>query len=43
MIIGYYIGQKPYIMITDLDMVKQILVKDFSNFIDRAVSLLLWK
>ena len=38
--ISYYIGQKPYIMITDVDMLKQILVKDFNNFMDRPVSTL---
>ena len=34
----YYIGQQAYIQITDLDILKQILVKDFDNFIDHAVS-----
>ena len=34
----YYIGQQAYILITDLDMLKQILVKDFDNFSDHAVS-----
>ena len=33
----YYIGQKPHILVTDLDMLKQILVKDFNNFVDREV------
>ena len=36
--IRFYIGQKPYITITDMDMLKQILVKDFNNFMDRTVS-----
>ena len=36
--ISFYIGQKPYITITDMDMLKQILVKDFNNFMDRTVS-----
>ena len=35
----YYIGQQAYILITDLDMLKQILVKDFDNFSDHAVSM----
>ena len=34
----YYIGQQAYILITDLDMLKQIMVKDFDNFSDHAVS-----
>ena len=34
----YYIGGQAYIMISDLDMLKQILVKDFDNFTDHAVS-----
>ena len=35
---SYYTGQQPYIIIADLDMFKQILVKDFDNFSDHAVS-----
>ena len=39
LIVGiYYIGQQPYIVIVDLDMLKQILVKDFDDFSDHAVS-----
>ena len=36
--ISFYVGQKPYIMIADLDILKHILVKDFNSFIDRPVS-----
>ena len=31
-------GQKPEILIADLDMLKEILVKDFTKFMDRPVS-----
>ena len=34
---GFYLGQEPRILITDLDMLKEILVKDFNKFMDRAV------
>ena len=34
----YYLGCRPWIVVTDLDMLKQILVKDFDNFTDHAVS-----
>ena len=34
----YYLGQQAYIQITDLDILKQILVKDFDKFSDHAVS-----
>ena len=34
----YYIGQQGYIIVSDLDMLKQILVKDFDNFSDHSVS-----
>ena len=34
----YYLGRSPQIMISDLDILKQIMVKDFDNFADHAVS-----
>ena len=34
----YYIGQQAYILITDLDILKQIMVKDFDNFSDHNVT-----
>ena len=35
---GFYLGQVPRILITDLDMLKEILVKDLNKFMDRPVS-----
>lgn len=35
----FYIGQQPHILISDLDMIKQIMTKDFQNFPDHPVSL----
>uniref|UniRef100_A0A4W3JYP9 Thromboxane-A synthase n=1 Tax=Callorhinchus milii TaxID=7868 RepID=A0A4W3JYP9_CALMI len=34
---GYYFGRRVTIMVADPDMLKQILVKDFSNFVNRMV------
>ncbi|CAL8096999.1 unnamed protein product [Orchesella dallaii] len=34
-VVGYYIGLRPQLMITDADMVKEIFVKQFSNFVNR--------
>ena len=35
---SFYIGQQPNILIADLDILKQIMVKEFDNFTDHAVS-----
>lgn len=32
---GYYLGRRPVILVAEPDMIKQILVKDFSNFTNR--------
>ena len=34
----YYTGPQAFILINDLDMLKQIMVKDFDNFTDHTVS-----
>ena len=34
----YYRGQHPYMMVADLEMVKQVTVKEFNSFMDREVS-----
>ena len=33
----YYVGCHPYIIITDLDILKQVLIKDFDCFTNRVV------
>ena len=33
----YYVGSQPYMLVSDLDMLKQIMIKDFDNFTDRLV------
>jgi len=35
---SYYIGRKPFIVVTDLEMIKAITIKDFDYFVDRDVS-----
>ena len=37
----YYNGHMPVLSVTDVDMLKQILVKDFDIFMDRPVRILL--
>ena len=32
---GYFIGMKPYVVVKDLDMVKQVLIRDFHKFVNR--------
>lgn len=34
---GYYLLQTPRLIILDLDLVKNILIKDFNNFVDRGI------
>lgn len=32
---GYFVGQKPYVVVSDLDMVQQVLIGDFHKFVNR--------
>ena len=34
----FYLGTVPWLVVSDLDMLKQILVKEFDSFADRPVS-----
>lgn len=34
---GFFLLQSPRLIIIDLDLIKTVLIKDFSNFTDRAV------
>lgn len=34
-IVGFYNGYKPFILVADLDLMKQIFIKDSNNFINR--------
>lgn len=36
-IVGYHEGATPVILCTDLDMIKHIMIKDFSYFVNRRV------
>ena len=35
---GFYLGKQPRIIITDVEIVKGVMVKDFNNFMDHPVS-----
>jgi cytochrome P450 family 6 len=37
--VGIFSFDKPFLLVRDLELVKNILVKDFQNFMDRVVSL----
>lgn len=34
-VFGYYVGWRPTLVVADLDLVKQVLIKDFNNFSNR--------
>ena len=34
-LVGYYFFRTPFLVLTDLDMAKQIFIKDFDHFTDR--------
>ena len=34
----FYLGKAPCMMVADLDMIKQITVKEFDSFVNRVVS-----
>jgi hypothetical protein len=36
-VFGYYIGLRPALNIVDVDIVKEIFVKQFSKFVNRPV------
>ena len=38
MIFRYYVGKTPMITIADVDLTKEILVKDFDSFSDRGMA-----
>ena len=33
-----YFGTKPFLLVTDLDMIREVTVKHFDKFVDRLVS-----
>ena len=37
----FYLGRAPFLLIFDLDILKQVLVKEFDSFMDRPVNTLL--
>lgn len=34
-VFGYFIGENPYLVVNDLDVLKQAMIKDFSHFLNR--------
>ena len=38
MCFSHYVGAQPVLLVSNLGMLKQIMVKQFDNFVDRSVS-----
>lgn len=38
-ILGYYLGSRPMLLVSDTDLLKSVLVKDFQDFVDRDIFL----
>ena len=36
---SYYVGALPYIVVADIDMAKEIMVKQFHKFVNNSVSI----
>lgn len=36
-VVGFFAGMKPILLIRDSDMIKSVLIKDFTNFAERAI------
>ena len=36
---SYYVGAIPYIVVADIDMAKEIMVKQFHKFVNNSVSI----
>ena len=36
-VFGYFVGLRPQLQVTDVDIVKEIFIKQFSNFMNRPV------
>lgn len=37
-VFGYFYGLSPVLLVADNDLMKQVMFKDFHNFVDRSVS-----
>ena len=37
-VVGYFFGLFPVLLVSDVELLKRILLKDFPNFADRSVS-----
>lgn len=35
-IVGFYIGGRPQLLVTDIELIRRILIKDFHKFINRG-------
>lgn len=38
-IVGFYVGGRPQLVITDLELIRRVLIKDFNKFSNRSQSI----